>query len=392
MTRVLPTILFSAMVGMAAFALAGALAQRHRRPDQVGALVVLLTALGAHALGGLVIAAGLYRFAPHLAGMELPLRMALGPALYFYVRSMVSPEPTRFGGRDWTALLGPALVVVLCLPFMMLSADEKLALADPRTRDPVHFRLAVFACTAGVLTFLAFTAAYIVASFRLQARHRAAVIREYANIEARSLDWLRVMLVVWSVAWLFFGVKYLLGFAGLSSAPLGTALAAVETLALAAFAHLALHQPQAVEDAASAGEKKAPDLARAAILTEERMARVAARLTSTLGTDRFYTDGDLSLRRLSEVTGITRHHISETLSQHLKTNFFDFVNAHRVEEAKRMLAETDSTVLDVAMEVGFNARSTFNAAFKKHAGMTPSAYRRTAKVPRAAVPSSATSE
>jgi len=39
----------------------------------------------------------------------------------------------------------------------------------------------------------------------------------------------------------------------------------------------------------------------------------------------------------------------------------------------------DETVLNVAHDVGFNSRSTFNAAFKKHAGATPSQYREAAQ-------------
>lgn len=373
MTHTLSTILYAAMAGITVFALAGALVQQDRRRDQVASLATLLLALLAHALGELVMAAELYRAAPHLAGAEIPLRMALGPALYLYVRSLVSPEPVRFGGRDWFAFAGPALLLLICLPFLMLSAEEKLALADPLTRDPAHFRLALLACTAGMLMFLAFTIAYLAAAVRLQGRHRASVMQEYANIERRSLDWLRVVLVVWSIAWLVYAVDRMLGFVGASSPPLSLGLALLETAALGAFAHLALHQPQPAKETHDA------DPVRAAILPNDRMERVAARLTAVLSANRFFADPDLSLTKLSEATGITKNHISETLSQHLGTNFFDFVNSHRIAEAQRLIADTDATVLEIAMDVGFNARSTFNTAFKKHTGATPSAYRKSVR-------------
>ena len=60
--------------------------------------------------------------------------------------------------------------------------------------------------------------------------------------------------------------------------------------------------------------------------------------------------------------------------------FFDFVNAHRIEAAKHQLTNDNDTTLAVALDVGFNSRSTFNAAFSKHAGTTPSAYRTLARV------------
>jgi YesN/AraC family two-component response regulator len=57
-------------------------------------------------------------------------------------------------------------------------------------------------------------------------------------------------------------------------------------------------------------------------------------------------------------------------------NFFDYVNGWRITDAKRLLLQdARQSVLGVGFEVGFNAKSTFNAAFRKHAGMTPSDWR-----------------
>jgi len=112
------------------------------------------------------------------------------------------------------------------------------------------------------------------------------------------------------------------------------------------------------------------------------MSRTAAKLISALNTDRLYADSELSLRALSDMTGVTKNHISETLSQHLGVNFFDFVNSYRADEAKRLLAETELTILEIALEVGFNSRSTFNTAFKKHVGSPPSTYRENARSTR----------
>ena len=57
-------------------------------------------------------------------------------------------------------------------------------------------------------------------------------------------------------------------------------------------------------------------------------------------------------------------------------SFFEFVNTVRVHEAARLLCEEpDRNILDIAMTVGFNSKSTFNLAFKRATGMTPSHYR-----------------
>ncbi|GAB3121730.1 helix-turn-helix domain-containing protein [Novispirillum itersonii] len=94
-----------------------------------------------------------------------------------------------------------------------------------------------------------------------------------------------------------------------------------------------------------------------------------------------YLDPLLTLPRLALKTGTTANTLSAVLNQHLGVNFFDFVNGYRVDDAARLLlACPDRTVLDIAMEVGFNSKSTFNAAFKKHTGTTPSAWRKTGSV------------
>tara|TARA_R110000868_G_scaffold67098_9_gene199535 strand:- start:299 stop:1450 length:1152 start_codon:yes stop_codon:yes gene_type:complete len=371
MSETLSTIAYAIAAGSIGFAIALALTKPGQRSDHVFFFCLLLIALLTHVLGQLLILSDVYRLAPHLVGADLSIKMALGPAVYFYTRALISPEKHRFGGLDWVSLLGPALVILVSLPFASLSAEEKLALVDPATRNPVHFKIALFTCTASLLLFLSFTALYLIAALRLQMRHRRRMMEQFANIERQSLDWLRAILFVFAGAWMFFAVKQALWLSGVSIPAFNIALAFTESLAIAAFAYLGLHQPEMN----LAKTPKPSAQTRHPILTDERMSRTAAKLTGALNTNKLYADNGLSLRKLSDITGVTKNHISETLSQHLGVNFFDFVNSHRAAEAKRLLLETDLNVLEIGLEVGFNSRSTFNAAFKKHVGSTPSAYR-----------------
>ncbi|MAB33326.1 helix-turn-helix domain-containing protein, partial [Thalassospira sp.] len=80
--------------------------------------------------------------------------------------------------------------------------------------------------------------------------------------------------------------------------------------------------------------------------------------------------------KLANAVGVTPNQLSYVLNQHLGKSFFDFVNEVRTYEASRLLIEeADRTILDIAISVGFNSKSTFNLAFKKIIGKTPSAYR-----------------
>lgn len=79
---------------------------------------------------------------------------------------------------------------------------------------------------------------------------------------------------------------------------------------------------------------------------------------------KLFLHNDLSLKKLSESISETENHISETLSQLLQTNFFQFVNGFRIEEAKAELQDKGKLVTNIALDVGFNSKSTFNTAFK----------------------------
>ncbi|MEZ5947171.1 MAG: AraC family transcriptional regulator [Hyphomonas sp.] len=88
-----------------------------------------------------------------------------------------------------------------------------------------------------------------------------------------------------------------------------------------------------------------------------------------------YLDPALSLPDLAAQMKTTPRELSELINQALGLHFFDFVNRYRIERAKEMLAAGDQTVLEILYAVGFNSKSSFNTAFRKHANMTPTRYR-----------------
>ncbi|MEO0902667.1 MAG: helix-turn-helix domain-containing protein, partial [Bacteroidota bacterium] len=66
--------------------------------------------------------------------------------------------------------------------------------------------------------------------------------------------------------------------------------------------------------------------------------------------------------------------INHKMGQH----FFDFVNSYRIQSAVDILKDPTKkkvTILEILYEVGFNSKSSFNTAFKKHTGHTPTTYR-----------------
>lgn len=113
-----------------------------------------------------------------------------------------------------------------------------------------------------------------------------------------------------------------------------------------------------------------------AFLDDEDVERIAARLGRVVDETEILFDPLLSMPKLANTIGATPNQLSHVLNQHLGKSFFDFVNEVRTREASRLLIEEpDRTILDIATSVGFNSKSTFNLAFKKITGRTPSVYR-----------------
>jgi len=75
---------------------------------------------------------------------------------------------------------------------------------------------------------------------------------------------------------------------------------------------------------------------------------------------------------------LTPHILSQVINEQLSSNFNDFINSYRVEEAKKMLMNPEMknfTIASIAYDSGFNTLSAFNVAFKKFTGITPPQFR-----------------
>lgn len=124
--------------------------------------------------------------------------------------------------------------------------------------------------------------------------------------------------------------------------------------------------------------KKERDLQKynSSTLSEKEAKSISERLTETMAKEQLYLQPDLTLYKLAEVLETKPHSLSQVLNQYHQSGFHAFINKYRIEEAKKMLIETDLKIIAVAYDCGFKSISTFNVAFKKETGMTPSQFRK----------------
>ncbi|MDY8135957.1 helix-turn-helix domain-containing protein [Aquimarina sp. 2201CG5-10] len=94
---------------------------------------------------------------------------------------------------------------------------------------------------------------------------------------------------------------------------------------------------------------------------------------------KLYLEPDISLVKLGKMIGKSTQITSSIINQYSNRNFNDFINYYRIQDAKKLLSNEEGdkfTISSIAFDTGFSSLSSFNSAFKKFEGKTPSAYRK----------------
>ena len=85
----------------------------------------------------------------------------------------------------------------------------------------------------------------------------------------------------------------------------------------------------------------------------------------------------VSLEAFSKQLNLSPRVVSQSINTLFETNFSDFINDLRIEEAKRLLkGDNNLNVLEILYEVGFNSKSAFYEHFKKKTGLTPNQFKK----------------
>ncbi len=87
--------------------------------------------------------------------------------------------------------------------------------------------------------------------------------------------------------------------------------------------------------------------------------------------DKNYADQNTSLTTVADVVCLSPNHFSTIFSQECKTTFIEYLTNVRIENAKRLIKESDMKGYDIAYECGFSDPHYFSYIFKKNTGLSP---------------------
>ncbi|NVK57207.1 MAG: helix-turn-helix transcriptional regulator [Alteromonadaceae bacterium] len=348
-------------------------------------LMLVLVCLGLLSTGPVIFA-----FLPWLTQLYisvLPLLFfLLLPGLWFYHEALIAEHQWH-----WTPAMYKHL---LPLPFMAALGGAIFHLPEPlftamffsgQSTDELYIHLLSSAFFAAVLLWCVLSGCYIVMLLRRTVKYRNQLKDVFSNEQGKRLSWLNGVSLLIGFSWVYallvliFEDTYTLF--GVSE---NGVLVLLVTIVWVMCAN-GLRQRPGFEDNPPPTQNTAHELQQStksyerSALTHNDLAAIAERLTSAIDEKKAYLDPDLTLAKLSAIVSEPSQYISQTLSQHLRTTFFDLINTARIDSAKLMLAETNQSVLDVALATGFNSRSSFYNAFRKYTGLTPGQYRKAQK-------------
>ncbi len=330
---------------------------------------------------------GFLREYPRLFFVESVVVFLYGPLLYLYVLELTDSRSLSLSVSSALHFVPFALSLALLVPLLRLPNENLVQMIYQGAPVEPEFGFASLAkWSLDVLPRL-LIGAYVVFAYRVLLMHGRRIRAHFSEIEQISLNWLRNLVIAVGLLWMLYLVALASGGRGWVENVLNVAI----VLVFYALGYMGLRQPavfiQPDEAPDSVVDSHAPMKAVADDATKyQRSALDAAtgeslllELKALMETERPYLDPKLTLTQLAEKLGLSSNYLSQIINQQTGGNFFDYINGHRVQAAKEILADPTQArknVLTVAMDAGFNSKSAFYAAFRQHASTTPVQYRR----------------
>ncbi len=88
-----------------------------------------------------------------------------------------------------------------------------------------------------------------------------------------------------------------------------------------------------------------------------------------------HLDQEIKLAHLAELLDISQFHFSRLFKQSIGVSPHQYLIQQRVERAKQLLKQTKQSIVEIALDCGFNSHSHLSKQFRQLTGMTPKAYR-----------------
>ncbi len=261
--------------------------------------------------------------------MPTQLLLAVGPLLYFYVRKITQPQ-SQFRWQDLLHL-SPLSLWLVPSPFLQIMIFSSVML-------------------------------YLYRSYELIQRFYKALQLVLMDRSLLEFQWLQRLLAATAFLWIF----WLFSELGL---PIHGSVYSFFAVMIIWMAAAAILKPQA-------GLIKQTSVISKPVSSAIKQQGIW--LKKAMEVNLFYQDPDLNLRSLAETLDLNPNELSRIINTAFGKSFNDFINEYRIREVTRKMldpAYDRITLLGIAMDAGFNSKSTFNRTFRQMTGKSPAEYK-----------------
>jgi AraC-like DNA-binding protein len=287
--------------------------------------------------------------------------------LYFYLLAITRQDFTL---RPIQALHLLHFAVALGLIFFgQLNSDNLRFVADNQTEATVNITNYLWHYLKLLPVAYALAAAWVIYNYKQQLKEF------YSSLSMEGPQWLFLLTLGFALNWAWSLVVHLLGqFTRLSTADsLGIMDNYITFFLLnALFIYSLSYAHQLLETRDKPKDKEVTTTAEPAPDDIERIRAV-------MEEQQLYLTQNLNIEEFARHVGLHYREVSSIINKHFDTNFFEFVNAYRVDKAKAMLVDpvfAHMTILDILLESGFNSKSAFHRFFKRYTGMSAADFRK----------------
>lgn len=328
---------------------------------------------------------GIHTIYPGFIGIDYPITLLYGPLLYLYVKTMKEGS-SAIKRYDYLHFVPFLILLFYMIMFYAGTPAEKLAFVNsPEELSHTfgfgfinHLKVLHGLTYAGCLFFMLIS-------------YRKKVKDSFSYIEKVNLNWLQNFVITSIVLAVIAGGIHFFTLSDTNLMGLGEgAYSNITLLSVTVFVYgigyMGLYQAEVFTKPKPADYSNLTpqEQYQKSGLTQEEAEHYVKELRGVMEIEKLYQNGDLKLADLALKLSISPHNLTEILNQYMGKNFYDFVSHYRVKEVKQKLKDPetkDKTLLALALDAGFNSKSSFNSVFKKQTGTTPSQFRKNHSVP-----------
>lgn len=305
-----------------------------------------------------------------------PAILALAPLYFLYIKSKIQKLEIK---KERIHLL-PALVYALYLAVIFYSKHENLKLNAytlayhldfKRIPEPDAFPQWVYLWRRNINLFIAVQSLfYLFFTYQLIKAELLRANQQWWRVEQQNLKWLRTNFLSLLGLLLAFILVKILFFRDVAD----YLLASFVSIYIYGISIQLLHHSHLFNGMFSTkkAEFKFP---------VELLEKINNKFVNIESIEKPFLNPSYSLPQFSKELGLSTNQASQYLNEYLGKSFFEFLAACRINEAKTLLIqEPERKIEDIALQVGYYSKSSFNSSFKKITGLTPSEYRKKASL------------